>query len=160
MSVARICMREVDLADAQESAQAAAKRMLKRNVGTLIIVDEDNKPVGIVTDRDLMARVVAKGKDPGKVKVEAVMTHPLTVVDENTPIEDALALMSNKALRRLPIVDEQGKLAGVVSSDDFVGLLSEEISLIGHMMDKQAARIDTIGPWRVKSRTPQSGGLQ
>ncbi|MBX6313776.1 MAG: CBS domain-containing protein, partial [Isosphaeraceae bacterium] len=64
MSVGRICTRYVDLADAKETVQAAARRMLERKVGTLVILDAAKVPVGLLTDRDLVLRVLAQGKGP------------------------------------------------------------------------------------------------
>jgi predicted transcriptional regulator len=69
MSVNSICCREVDLAEKEETAQAAGRRMAARNVGTLVIVDAAERPVGIVTDRDLALRVVGMGRDPSLVLV-------------------------------------------------------------------------------------------
>ena len=72
MSVGRICTRTVDLADLDETAQVAASRMNTRNVGTLLVLDDQKRPVGIVTDRDLAIRVVAKGLDPNSTTLESV----------------------------------------------------------------------------------------
>ena len=64
MSVGRICTRYVDLADPEETVQAAARRMLERKVGTVVILDPAKRPVGLLTDRDLVLRVLAQGQDP------------------------------------------------------------------------------------------------
>ncbi len=80
MSVGRICLREVDLAEPGENVLDAARRMRERRVGTLVILDDAGKPVGLVTDRDLALRVVAAGGDPRATLVGEVMTeHPETV---------------------------------------------------------------------------------
>src|SRR6059036_699183 len=104
MSIERICQREVDLADADESVRMAAERMHQRSVGTLVIVDEWRHPIGIVTDRDLVIRVLAAAKDPDLTLVEEVMTHPPFTVTEGTPIEDAIKLMRSGRFRRVPVV--------------------------------------------------------
>ena len=138
MSVGRICLREVDLAERGESVLEAARRMRERRVGTLVIVDDVGKPVGLVTDRDLALRVVAAGGDPRAMSVGEVMTeHPKTVT-ESTPIESTLSLMRSGSFRRLPVVNEDGKLVGIVSLDDILGLLAEEFVLIGGLLEREA----------------------
>jgi CBS domain-containing protein len=140
MSVARICVREIDLADASESVLEAACRMEERRVGTLVIVDDAGKPAGLLTDRDLALRVVAAGRDPRATPVGEVMTvHPKTV-SEGTPIESALSLMRSGSFRRLPVVNDDGKLVGIVSLDDVLGLLAEEFALIGRLLEREAPR--------------------
>jgi CBS domain-containing protein len=138
MSVARICLREVDLADPTESVLEAARRMGERRVGTLVIVDDAGKPIGLLTDRDLALRVVAAGGDPRATSVGEVMTaHPKTV-GESTPIESALSLMRSGSFRRLPVVNDDGKLVGIVSLDDVLSLLAEEFELIGRLLEREA----------------------
>src|SRR5437868_3926118 len=140
MSVGRICQREVDLAEAGESVQVAAERMHQRAVGTLVVVDEWQHPIGIVTDRDLAVRVLAGGKDPQLTEVQEVMTRQLHFVMEETPIEDALKLMRSGRFRRLPVVDRSGKLAGLVAADDIICLLSEELGEIGQLLERESPR--------------------
>ena len=138
MSVARICVRQVDIAEASESVLEAACRMRERGVGTLVIVDDAGRPVGVLTDRDLALRVVAAGGDSRVTSVGDVMTaHPRTV-SESTPIESALSLMRSGSFRRLPVVNEDGKLVGIVSLDDVLALLAEEFALIGGLLEREA----------------------
>lgn len=135
MTVGKICIREVDTADPGESVQDAAHRMHSRNVGTLVVCNEQNQPVGMLTDRDLAVRVVAKALPSTETLVEAVMTRGPSCVREGAPIETALAHMRAVPCRRLPVVDdEQGKLIGLVSLDDILELLSEEFADIGRLM--------------------------
>jgi CBS domain-containing protein len=90
------------LAEPGESVLEAARRMRERRVGTLVIVDDVGKPVGLVTDRDLVLRVVAAGGDPRAISVGEVMTERPKTVTESTPIESALSLMRSASFRRLP----------------------------------------------------------
>lgn len=137
MSIGRICSREMVLADAGESVRAAAERMRAKNVGTLIITDPDQHPVGILTDRDLATRVVAPGKVAEETLVEEVMTHdPDTIIDD-APIEAALQRMASARARRLVVVGSAGTLVGVVSIDDILELLSEEMLTIGNLLAQQ-----------------------
>lgn len=134
MSVETICVREVDIARPEESAQTAAQRMLARKVGTLVIVNRLYEPIGIVTDRDLTVRVLAEGRDPSQTALVDVMTRDVTTVSAETSVEDALRLMRAGSFRRLPVVDRAGKLAGLVSLDDILDLLSHEFRDIGRLL--------------------------
>ena len=94
MSVGRICQREVDLADPTETVFAVSERMLQRKVGTLVILNEQKQPIGILTDRDLVLRVLARPGSADDVVVGDVMTRDPKTVSEETAIEDALGLLS------------------------------------------------------------------
>ncbi|HVN87540.1 MAG TPA: CBS domain-containing protein [Candidatus Binatia bacterium] len=139
MSVGRICVREVALADANETAMAAARRMKRAGVGTLIVLDQVKRPIGLVTDRDLVVRVIAAGKSPKTTRVRDVMTTTLKIIREDSPIEDALGMMRGSGLRRLPVVNREGQLVGIVSLDDVLALLAEEFALIGGVLKSQSA---------------------
>jgi CBS domain-containing protein len=137
MTIGRICTREVDLADPDESVQVAANRMNARNVGTLVVIDEDKRPIGILTDRDLAVRVVGKGLDPGATAVSAIMSPAPDTVTENSAIEAAISTMRRLSHRRLPVVDDDGHLVGLISLDDILDLLSEEFTEIGKLVRKE-----------------------
>jgi CBS domain-containing protein len=142
MSVGRICIREVDTAEVAESVQAAADRMHARNVGTLVVLDALQKPLGIITDRDLAIRVIGKGRDPFTTTVGDVMTMSPRSVLETTPIEEAISLMRRGPFRRLPVVDHADKLVGLLSIDDILDLLAEEFREIGALL--KAERPDVL----------------
>src|SRR6476620_878063 len=110
MSVGQVCVREVDTAFPDESVTAVAQRMHQRAVGALVVVNESFQVVGIITDRDLVSRVMARGSDPSEVTVQDAMTTAPRVALEDTPIETALLTMRTGRLRRLPVVDSTGKL--------------------------------------------------
>ena len=141
MSVARICVREVDTAEVSESVQAAADRMNSRNVGTLLVLNPLQQPLGIVTDRDLAVRVLAKGKDPFSTTVGDVMTLFPKTIREDTPIEQAITLMRSGPYRRLPVVDHAGKLVGLLSIDDVLDLLAEEFREIGALLKAERPEV-------------------
>ena len=138
MSVGRICVRTVDLADLDETAQVAGSRMNTRNVGTLVVIDDQQSPVGIITDRDLAIRVVGKGLDPNTTKLQDVMSELPESVTENTSIESAIATMRRGPFRRLPVVDDQNRLIGLLSLDDVLELLSEEFEEIGKLVRRES----------------------
>jgi CBS domain-containing protein len=137
MSVGRICTRYVDLADTDETVQSAASRMLERKVGTLVILDQSNRPVGILTDRDLVLRVVAQGKAPRQTQVGEVMTRNPKTISEAAPIEQALSLMRSGSFRRLPVIGSDETLVGLVSLDDILSLLAEEFAQVGTLVEKE-----------------------
>lgn len=140
MSVGRICVREVDLADPDESAWRAAERMHQRAVGTLVVLNGTNEPIGIITDRDLVERVMAANKDPGTTAVSEVMTPDPHTVRDDTSIEAALSLMRSGGFRRLPVVDGGGQLVGLLSLDDVLMLLAEEFAQIGQLVERETPR--------------------
>ena len=138
MTVGPICIREVDLADIDESVRDAAARMRDRNVGTLFVLSEHKRPIGIVTDRDLTLRVLAEGNDPYQTTVGEVMTPVPESVKEETSIEEALGVMRRGPYRRLPVVDDNGKLVGLLSFDDVLELLAEEFRQIGELLQRES----------------------
>jgi CBS domain-containing protein len=134
MSVGRICVRTVHFAEPGETAREAARRMATRGVGTLVVLDPERRPVGFLTDRDLMFRCVAEGRDPDRTTVQAIMATPVVTVPEDLPIEDALARMAATRVRRLAVVDRAGCLAGLLALDDVLELLAEESATIGRLL--------------------------
>lgn len=138
MTVARICVCEVDTASPHETVQVAAQRMHDRKVGILPVIDSQRRPLGVLTDRDLAVRVVAKGADPYSTTVEQVMTASVRTVHRTAPIEDALSLMRAGACRRLLVVDDNGQLQGLVSLDDMLGLLAAEFADIGRLIERES----------------------
>lgn len=140
MTVGRICQREVDVAELHETAQVAAQRMLQRQVGTLIVIDAQRHPIGILTDRDLAMKVVAHARDATETVVQEVMTPNPRVAGEDTPIEEALVMMRGAAVRRLPVVDGERRLCGIVSLDDVLGLIGEEFQHIVRLIEREGPR--------------------
>jgi CBS domain-containing protein len=137
MSVGRICVREVDTAQPDESVSVAAQRMQQRAVGTLVVVNGAYQVVGIVTDRDLVSRVLAKGLNPLETAVRAVMTMAPKSVFEETPIETALLTMRTGRFRRLPVIDRTNTLLGLLTLDDVLMLLAEEFAQIGRLLKRE-----------------------
>lgn len=135
MSLIAIGTVEVDVARPDETALAAAQRLLQRNVGSLVVVDADGRPVGLLTDRDLVTRVMAEGADPARVAVRAVMSHPVATIGEEAAADTALAVMRRESCRRLPILDGEGRLRGIVTLDDLlrhVALMGTAVAQVLH----------------------------
>ena len=135
MSVGRICVREVFLAETDESVSAAAKRMKEQNVGTLVVLDERTAPVGILTDRDVAIRIVGDQRSV-TTAVREVMSPLPDTIEENASIETALEMMRSGRHRRLPVVDYSGRLVGIISLDDILELLAEEFRSIGQLLEQ------------------------
>jgi CBS domain-containing protein len=99
---------------------AAVKLMAEKNYGSIIIVDKDEKVLGLMTERDIFKRVMAPELDPAKTKVSQVMSKELRKAREDESLTDWLRIMSNERFRRLPVVDENDRLVSVMSQGDFV----------------------------------------
>ena len=140
MSVGRICVRDVDTAQPDEAVAVAAQRMHQRAVGTLVVVNDATQVLGIVTDRDLVSRVLAKGRNPLETAVRDVMTMAPKSVFEETPIETALLTMRTGRFRRLPVIDRANRLLGLVTLDDVLMLLAEEFTQIGRLLKRETPR--------------------
>lgn len=144
MDIGSISQRRVDTARPDETARAAAQRMATRGVGTLVVVDGRERPIGIVTDRDLMLRVIATGADARETQVRDVMTGHAETLPEDASVEEALAAMRAGGVRRLPIVGGDGSLVGIVSLDDLVAQLARDVAAVGSFLEQRVpARIAT-----------------
>jgi CBS domain-containing protein len=134
MTIGSICVRNVDLVQQDETAWQAAVRMRQRAVGTLVVVNPERQPIGIITDRDLMERVIAEDRDPRTTLVRTVMTRDPATIGEDESIRAALPLMRLEGCRRLLVVDRAGSLVGLVSLDDLLMLLGDEMAQIGRVV--------------------------
>lgn len=139
MSVGRICVRQVLTASPEECVREAALRMMQREVGALVVIDLERRPVGILTDRDIALRCVAEGRDPDATQIATLMSAPVARVRESSTIEGALAEMARLRVRRLPVVDDDGRLLGILAFDDVLELLAEEAETVGRLLAKRGA---------------------
>lgn len=114
----------------------AAQLMEEENVGSLVVVEED-RPHGIVTDRDIAIEVVAHDQDPTSLTVADMMSEDLVTVDVDSGVFDVLRTMEESSVRRIPAVDSDGNLAGIVTFDDFVILLGRELKLLGDVIEAE-----------------------
>lgn len=143
MSIGEVCTREVVYVGMSESAAQAARLMRENHVGSLVVLEPaeaGGKPVGIVTDRDVTVGVVALALDPEDTPVEALMRPGVTCIGEHEGLGRAVALMRSQGVRRLPVVDAHGVLVGIVSSDDLLELLAEEMSNLAGMVGREFRR--------------------
>ena len=143
MSIGRIATRVVATAGEAETVLEAARRMAGTRVGC-VVVARDGKPVGIVTDRDIAIRVVAKSLDPARVPISEVMTPDPDTIDESAPVEEAVERMADGGIRRLVVTAQGGNLLGIVSMDDIVESLAGQASGMGRLL--RASRPTVAGP--------------
>ncbi|MFH1785820.1 MAG: CBS domain-containing protein [Candidatus Micrarchaeota archaeon] len=109
-----------------------AKFMKKTNVGSVIVVEDSagKHAKGIITERDIVYKVLAKGVDPYKTKVEEIMSRPLRVVKPDTTIEDAAKAMRENRIKRLPVVNDDNELIGILSEGDIMKIFPVVVDLI------------------------------
>jgi CBS domain-containing protein len=131
MKVGSICRREVVTVTPNIDLVAAAQVMRERHVGLLVVVEPEpdttyGRPIGVLTDRDIVVSVVARGADPKVLTVADLMKRYPAMVDEADPLEQALHTMRRMGVRRLPVVGSAGMLTGVVALDDMLTVLCGE----------------------------------
>lgn len=107
-------------ADKETTVFDAVSRMSEKNYGSVIVVDDDNRVIGVVTERDVMNKVVGKGRDAKTTLLGDVMTEDPRLARETDDMVDWLRVMSNERFRRLPVVDEDGRIKAVFTQGDFV----------------------------------------
>lgn len=125
MPVDNLARSDVVTASEDASIETLAATMRDEAVGSIVITDGD-EPRGIVTDRDLVTELLAEGDDPGGYVASDVMTSDLCTVDQDAGFYRATELMSEHGVRRLPVVDSEGNLRGIITADDLNELLADE----------------------------------
>jgi signal-transduction protein with cAMP-binding, CBS, and nucleotidyltransferase domain len=112
-----------------EMASAAIKTLAERNIGSVVIVDDDMKVRGIVTERDLVKKLLGGGLDPKTTPLSRIMTTDVRTAHPGDQVIDWLRLMSNERFRHLPVVDDDGRLINILSQGDFVSYTWPELLL-------------------------------
>lgn len=126
MLVRDIRTEEAQVIRSDATVLEAGERMWTHAVGSLVVVDEEGVPVGMLTDRDIALRIVARERDPARTKVADVQSSPLVQVGADTPVDDAIRLMRGHGLRRLPVIHD-GRPSGVVAYDDVLRSLTRSL---------------------------------
>ncbi|WP_438960885.1 CBS domain-containing protein [Nereida sp.] len=103
-----------------ESVKPAVAAMSEMNYGSVMVIDDDRKVIGVVTERDIMKKLVNGALDPSKTKLSEIMTREPRLAKETDDLVDWLRIMSNERFRRLPVVDEDGRIKAVFTQGDFV----------------------------------------
>ena len=140
MTAGAICVRDVVIAGPAMSVREAAGLMRDYHVGSLVVAEETNGktiPVGILTDRDLAVEVLATGLDADSVTVGDIMSDHLMLVVEDESLWDVIQRMRSEGVRRVPVVDNRGSLIGILSVDDLLQLLGDELSALGRLFGQE-----------------------
>ncbi|MDH5370760.1 MAG: CBS domain-containing protein [Gammaproteobacteria bacterium] len=140
MSVGEYCNRSVVVVEKTEPVREAINLMRKNHVGDVVVVEmQENAsiPLGILTDRDIVVEILAEDVDIDSVNVGDVMSYRLVTVNEDTKLLDAIKQMRIKGVRRLPVVNESGELQGILSTDDLLELVVEQLSDIVGLVSKE-----------------------
>jgi len=132
LKVGDIMTKEVVVVPLGEGLYETARLMKKHEIGSVIVVDtaESRKAKGIITERDVVYKVLGKKLDPYKVTVDEVMSKPLRVVKPDTTIEDAAKAMRENRIKRLPVVNDDNELIGIISEGDIMKIFPVVIDLI------------------------------
>jgi CBS domain-containing protein len=125
----QLAIKPVITASARMTIAEAARAMKQKNVGALVVVNA-GRPLGVLTDRDIVVDVVAAGKDPDSVRVEDVMRKKPATLREDLGLMDAARIFAKTGVRRLPVVDKAGRVSGIVALDDLMMLLGNEMGLV------------------------------
>jgi len=147
LSVQDVMVRQVLTIDATQNATNAARLMTKFGVSSLIVSSDDDI-VGILTERDIIIRVVSSGQDPAKVTIGEIMSEPIIIVKPETPLEEAVKIMFRERIKKLPVMcreEERMKLVGIISITDVARLqprLIEDMKTLIDHADMDPAEID------------------
>ncbi|NOT67519.1 MAG: CBS domain-containing protein [Methylophilaceae bacterium] len=133
MSIGKFCHRQVITAQRDDSVLEAAKLMRQHHVGDVLVIEAHNGrniPVGIVTDRDLVVEIMAPELAPETITVGDIMVEEIAVIEQSVGVFEAIQNMRIKGIRRLPVVDKSGGLVGIITFDDLLALLAEELGTL------------------------------
>ena len=146
MSAGEYCNREVVVAQRSDSIRQVIELMRSHHVGDVVVVEQQGEirvPVGIFTDRDVVVELLAEDVDFDSVSIGDVMSFELITVNEETKLLDAIKLMRPKGVRRAPVVNEQGGLIGILTVDDILCLIAEQlgdiVALISNEQSQESA---------------------
>lgn len=135
----KVCTKPVVTAAANMTVAEAARVMRVKNVGTVVVVNA-GRPIGVLTDRDIVTDVVAQGKDPDAVRLNDVMRKRPAVIAAELGIFDAVRAFAKTGVRRLPVVARDGKMLGIITMDDVLMLLGNEMGHIASALSAELRR--------------------
>ena len=143
MGLSEICNRSVVVTPAKTSVQEASRLMREHHVGSLVVVEETargRRPVGIVTDRDVVIEVVAAGVAPATVTVGEIMRPELVTAREADEAWDTIRVMRQRGVRRVPVVGDDGLLVGIVTVVDLLEILAEQLDGLAKVISAELTR--------------------
>jgi CBS domain-containing protein len=119
MLVSDVMVKDVKTIGPEASVQEAAKIMTENHIGSLVVV-KDDEALGIITERDILMKVVAMGLRSSEVLVEDIMTKKLKYITEDKSIDEAADMMVKYRIKKLPVVDKKGNLVGIITTSDLI----------------------------------------
>lgn len=137
MPIDRLIRRPVKTLGPDASCLEAAALMRDENVGAVVVVDEEQRVLGVVTDRDLVLRVLSAGREPSSVALREVMTGEPIYLSQTRNLGQLLATMRDMGVRRVPVVDDDGRVRGLIAMDDLVMLLAEQLGDLAQVVRKE-----------------------
>jgi len=143
MPIGEVCIRDVVVASRETTAREAARLMAENHVGNLVVVEDiggRRVPVGIITDRDIVRNVVAEGLDADLFTLGDLGARELVTAAEDQGIYECMQQMRINGIRRIPVVDRKGGLVGIISLDDLIQLLADEMSELAKVIVREQAR--------------------
>lgn len=138
MSIGEIATKPAVYCLPTNTIEHAARAMREHDVGCLVVVDLDQRPIGLVTDRDLVVRGIASGR-PVATPIDSVMSHDLVSISADRDPLDAATHMATRGCRRLPVVDDAGKLVGIVTFDDLLARTAHTIDELTRVVSVEHA---------------------
>ena len=143
MFAGEFCNRDVVITGVSDSLRSAIQLMRTHHVGDVLVVEKvtgTNTPVGILTDRDIVIEVLAQDVEIDSVTVADVMSDLLITVTEDTGLSETLDVMRSHGVRRLPVIDHSGRLQGIVSIDDILEVLAEQLQKLAILVKTEQRR--------------------
>jgi CBS domain-containing protein len=140
MTVYTVCQTSVVSVKPDSTVQFVAELMRDKNIGC-VVVTENHKPVGIITDRDIALRSASLCGEPEMALIESIMTRDISTIRKDAGIFDAIQEMKATGVRRMPIVDSSGRLVGLLTVDDLIRLLAREMADIARIIGKESPEI-------------------
>lgn len=149
MLTGEYCSREVTIIGRSESIAKAAKLMRENHVGDVLVVDSNNGerlPIGILTDRDIVIKVLAEDLDINMVTLEDIMSFKLITVKENDDLMSTIKRMRSYGIRRIPVVNDRGGLVGVLAVDDILDVITEQLMDIDQLIANEQHKEKKLRP--------------
>jgi CBS domain-containing protein len=140
MNVGELCTREVYIVNAAEPLSQAVHEMRKRNIGCVVVVEQRGdrtKPIGIVTDRDIVRALPDYPGGIGTLCVADVMTRAPLTLSEDESIVEGMDRLRQRGVRRAPVTAANGDLVGIVSTDDCLGIVAEQLGSLARLVERQ-----------------------
>jgi signal-transduction protein with cAMP-binding, CBS, and nucleotidyltransferase domain len=132
ISIGELMTEKLETINISSSAQEAAKKMRDKNVSSLVVIDKNNKPIGIVTERSLVRKICINDLKSSSVLIQDILSSPIITIDSNSPVEAAADVMIQNKVRHLLVVENNdiGRPLGIITPTDFTGYLKENLNII------------------------------